>query len=32
MLINVGPRSDGTLPDIFYQRVKELKALLKPGG
>jgi alpha-L-fucosidase len=32
MLINVGPRSDGTLPDIFYQRVKELKALLEPGA
>jgi alpha-L-fucosidase len=32
MLINVGPRADGTLPDIFYQRVKELKVLLQGGS
>jgi alpha-L-fucosidase len=31
MLINAGPRADGTLPDIFYQRVQELKALLAKG-
>jgi alpha-L-fucosidase len=28
MLINVGPRADGTLPEVFYTRIKELKELL----
>lgn len=28
MLINVGPRSDGTLPELYYTRMRELKQLL----
>ena len=30
-LLNVGPTADGTLPDVYYQRMSELKALLAEG-